>query len=99
MDSRTTADFTGNTYVYYGGGGFSWVVPYVAGLYCLCVQAFPDINPQIFYDMVYSTAAILWKYEISNGSLYQLRIVNPEKVVKYFQFFVSKAEEFINRAF
>lgn len=88
MDSRTTADFTGNTYVYYGGGGFSWVVPYVAGLYCLCVQAFPDIDPQIFYDQVYSTAAILWKYEISNGSLYQLRIVNPEKVIKYFQFFV-----------
>ena len=88
MDSRTTADFIGNTYVYYGGGGFSWVVPYVAGLYCLCVQAFPDIDPQIFYDQVYSTVAILWKYEISNGSLYQLRIVNPEKVIKCLQFSV-----------
>lgn len=55
---------------------------------CLCVQAFPDINPQIFYDLVYSTATILWKYDIPNGSLYQLRIVNPEKVIKCLQFSV-----------
>lgn len=87
MDSRTTADYTGNTYVHYGKGGLSWVVPYIAGLYCLCVQVCPDINPQTFYDLVYSTAAIVWRYDVLNGSLYRLRIAKPEEVIKCLQFF------------
>lgn len=46
MDDRTTADMSGDTYVYYADGGWSWVVPYVAGAYALCAQAEPDITPE-----------------------------------------------------
>ena len=33
---RTTADMSGDTYVYYADGGWSWTVPYIAGVYALC---------------------------------------------------------------
>ncbi len=39
MDGRTTADPSGNEgYVYYSKGGWSWSIPYIAGLYALHVK-------------------------------------------------------------
>lgn len=48
MDGRTTADMSGDTYVYYADGGWSWTVPYVAGVYALCCQVRPDMTPEEF---------------------------------------------------
>lgn len=51
MDSRTTASPTGpNDYVFYSSGGWSWSVPWVAGLYALACEVKPDITPQEFWS-------------------------------------------------
>lgn len=50
MDSRTTASHTGtDEYVFYRQGGWSWSIPYIAGLYALAAQANPAIAPKRFW--------------------------------------------------
>lgn len=56
MDSRTTASPTGiEDYVFYGEGGWSWCVPYLAGMYALAAQVKPDITPEQFWDTALQT--------------------------------------------
>jgi hypothetical protein len=51
MDARTTASPTGSDdYVYYGKGGMSWSIPYLAGMYALACQIDPDITSQEFWS-------------------------------------------------
>jgi len=60
MDARTTADFTGEEdYVFYPDGGYSWVGPYLAGLYALAVQVMPEITPELFWKTAYETSSEL----------------------------------------
>jgi hypothetical protein len=50
MDARTTASPTGDhAYVYYSVGGWSWSVPWIAGLYALACQVRPEITPETFW--------------------------------------------------
>lgn len=56
MDSRTTASPTGvNDYVYYSEGGWSWSIPYIAGMYALAAQVKPDITPEEFWSTALAT--------------------------------------------
>ena len=56
MDSRCTASPTGpDDYVFYAGGGWSWSVPWIAGLYALACQAQPDITPETFWAAAMKT--------------------------------------------
>jgi len=56
MDSRSTASPTGpDDYVFYREGGWSWCVPYIAGLYALACQVRPDITPEIFWAKALET--------------------------------------------
>jgi hypothetical protein len=56
MDSRTTASPTGNEdYVFYREGGWSWSIPYLAGMYALAAQVNPDITPDEFWDAALRT--------------------------------------------
>jgi hypothetical protein len=56
MDSRTTASPAGiDEYVFYRIGGFSWAVPYIAGVYALVVQADPTITPERFWALAVRT--------------------------------------------
>jgi hypothetical protein len=56
MDSRTTASPTGPTdYVYYRHGGWSWSIPYIAGLYALAAQVDPAITPERFWPLAMKT--------------------------------------------
>lgn len=58
MDARTTADFTtGDGYVFYTEGGWSWTVPYLAGVYALACQVDPDITPERFWALALETAS------------------------------------------
>ncbi|UCE47255.1 MAG: S8/S53 family peptidase, partial [Phycisphaerales bacterium] len=46
MGSRTTAAPNGiDEYVFYRMGGWSWAIPYVAGVYALAAQVDPEITP------------------------------------------------------
>jgi len=56
MDSRTTASPTGQSeYVFYRQGGWSWCIPYIAGLYALAAQVDPGITPERFWSLSIET--------------------------------------------
>jgi len=56
MDSRTTACPTGSDkYVFYRQGGWSWSVPYIAGVYALAAQVELDITPERFWSLAMKT--------------------------------------------
>jgi hypothetical protein len=56
MDSRTTAGPLGNDeYVFYRQGGWSWSIPYIAGVYALAVQVDPAITPERFWSLALET--------------------------------------------
>jgi hypothetical protein len=58
MDSRTTAAPTGDgDYIFYRHGGWSWVTPYLAGLYALACQVKPDITPDLFWKTALETGS------------------------------------------
>jgi len=56
MDSRTVAGFTGlQDYTFYRNGGWSWSIPYIAGLYALACQVDPEITPEAFWAKALET--------------------------------------------
>jgi hypothetical protein len=56
MDSRTTASPTGTEdYVFYRQGGWSWSIPYLAGMYALAAQVKSEITPEEFWDTALQT--------------------------------------------
>lgn len=56
MDSRCTASPTGTEdYVFYREGGWSWSIPYIAGLYALACQVRPEIRPEVFWAKAIET--------------------------------------------
>jgi len=56
MDARTTAAPTGaGDYTFHRQGGWSWVAPYLAGLYALACQVDPDITPELFWETALAT--------------------------------------------
>lgn len=60
MDSRTTASPTGiDDYVFYREGGWSWSIPYIAGVYALAAQAKPNITPDEFWSLAMKTGKMI----------------------------------------
>ena len=56
MDARATASPTGkNEYAFYGEGGWSWAIPYIAGMYALAAQVEPKITPERFWALAMKT--------------------------------------------
>ena len=56
MDSRCLASPTGDTdYAFYADGGWSWSVPWLAGLYALACQINPNITPEQFWAAALKT--------------------------------------------
>jgi membrane protease YdiL (CAAX protease family) len=81
MDSRTTASPTGTAqYVFYREGGWSWSIPYLAGMYALSVQADPDITPELFWATALRTGRTM---ELQHdGKTYQLGpILDPQALI------------------
>lgn len=81
-DFRTTASPTGtNDYVHYANGGLSWAVPYVAGLYALGVQVYPQLTKEIFMKAAHETATVRnCEYE---GEKFSMPLVNPANLINY----------------
>ena len=84
-DFRTTAaPNTPDAYVYYAGGGLSWVVPYVAGLYALGLQVYPPLTKEIFKE-AWEKTALEQDCEF-NGVKFKARgLAQPEKLIQYLQ--------------
>jgi hypothetical protein len=56
MDSRTTASPAGTgEYVFYRHGGWSWSIPYIAGIYALACQIDPAVTPDRFWQLAMQT--------------------------------------------
>jgi len=81
MDSRCVASPTGNEdYGFYRKSGWSWSIPYIAGLYVLACQVKPDVTPDEFWTTALKTGTTT-EFE-HEGKKYKLgKIVNPEKMI------------------
>jgi hypothetical protein len=56
MDARTAASPTGvSEYVFYAQGGWSWSIPYIAGVCALAAQVEPSITPDRFWALALRT--------------------------------------------
>jgi hypothetical protein len=81
MDSRTTASPTGaDEYVFYRRGGWSWAIPYIAGVYALAAQVDPKIYPERFWALAMKTGSTV---EVENkGSKMSLgSIAGPVELI------------------
>ena len=85
MDARATASPTGDhDYVFYASGGWSWSVPYLAGLYALACQVQPDITPELFWATALKTGRTIPRER--DGASYQLgSIVDPVALIEALQ--------------
>jgi hypothetical protein len=81
MDSRATASPTGTKdYVFYRQGGWSWSIPYLAGMYALSVQVKPEISPEEFWETALSTGKTI-KIQHS-GQYYAFGIIlDPQSLI------------------
>lgn len=89
MDFRVTAAPNGaQDYVHYTQGGLSWAVPYLAGLYALGVQVYPDLTKDVFLQAVRDTADT--KECSYQGTSFTARyVVNPTALINRLQKFAQ----------
>jgi hypothetical protein len=82
MDSRTVASPTGKEdYAYGRVNGWSWAIPYLAGMYALAVQVKPDITPQEFWDIALKTGKTIPLQHA--GKEYQLGVIlDPQALIE-----------------
>ena len=85
MDSRTVASPTGTEdYFFNRVGGWSWSIPYLAGMYALAVQVKPDITPAEFWDVALSTGRTI--HIGHNGKDYEFGVIlDPQALIKELQ--------------
>lgn len=82
MDSRCTASQSGNnSYVFYRVGGWSWSVPYIAGLYALACQVDKNVTPKEFWNKALETGDVI-ELEKNNKNYRIGKIVNPVKLME-----------------
>lgn len=81
MDFRTTADPTGEeNYAFYAYGGYSWIAPYLAGMYALTVQVKPDVTPDVFWETALSTSSELTVTLINEQYTFN-HVINTEGLI------------------
>lgn len=85
MEGITTASAIGSDgYVYYPQGGWSWSIPYIAGMYALACQVDQDITPSKFWRLALNTGDTI---EIEkDGKEFKLeKVINPERLLEQLQ--------------
>ncbi len=82
MDSRTTASPTGTEeYVFYRIGGWSWSIPYLAGMYALAIQVDPGITPKEFWETALETGRTIPIQH--SGTEYEFGVIlDPPALIK-----------------
>ena len=81
MDSRTTASPTGTEdYVFYREGGWSWSIPYIAGMYALATQVKPNITPEEFWETALQTGRTIQLQH--DGKEYEFGVIlDPQALI------------------
>jgi subtilisin family serine protease len=83
MDSRTTASpWDTEGYIFYRVGGWSWVAPYLAGLYALGLQVNPDLTPSEFATALYTTGDFLEVNDTDGNSFVLGPVLNAERFIE-----------------
>lgn len=69
-----------DSYIYYPNGGWSNVIPYIAGLYALACQVNYDVTPELFWSKALKTGEerIIEK----DGIEYVGKLINPAKLME-----------------
>lgn len=82
MDSRTTAGPGGkDEYVFYRAAGWSWSIPYLAGLYALAAQVDPSITPGRFWSLALESGHTITVEH--QGQTYSLSpIIDPNALIE-----------------
>lgn len=85
MDSRTTASEQGNRqYVFYREGGWSWSIPYIAGMYALATQVKPDVTPELFWETALQTGKTIQLQH--DGKEFEFGVIlDPQALIKALQ--------------
>ena len=81
MDARTYASwYDTDGYEFASSGGLSWSVPWLAGLYALCLQVDEDLTPEEFIGKAFETGTVQTvEYQ---GKQYELgTIIAPEALI------------------
>lgn len=73
-DARYLAGYgSSDDYCFFSDGGSSWLPPWLAGLYALCLQVDPDLEPETFLQYTYDTG-------YSDGNMQ--KIADPPKLIE-----------------
>jgi membrane protease YdiL (CAAX protease family) len=81
MDSRTVAaPADPHHYTFGRDGGQSWVPPYTAGLYALAAQVYPDVTPELFWELAHETGCPL-NVEHEGQTYYVGRMLDPGALI------------------
>lgn len=76
-DHRTTASHKSkDSYRHTGGGGISWAIPYLAGIFSLALQSNPNLTKEEIVQTIKDTATTNKK---------GLKIINPTEMIKSIQ--------------
>jgi hypothetical protein len=85
MDSRTTASPGGpDEYVFYREGGWSWSIPYIAGVYALAAQVKPSITPDEFWSLALETGRTI-QLQHNGETIAFGPILDPAALIKSLQ--------------
>lgn len=85
MDARTTASPGGlDEYVFYRMGGWSWSIPYIAGVYALACQVDPAITPDRFWELAMRTGRIV-QIEHEGRAFFLGPILDPASLIAALQ--------------
>lgn len=82
MSSRTVANYRGNReYEYDGRGGYSWSIPYLAGVYALACQADSKIDFETFLEIANETS---YSSDLEYNSKYYMTdmIIQPYSIIQ-----------------
>jgi len=85
MDSRAVASPTGaDDYVFYSEGGWSWSVPWLAGLYALACEVRPELTPELFWSEALATGRTI-TYPYRGGDITLGTIADPVALINRLQ--------------
>jgi len=84
-DSRCVAGpCSTEDYAYYRAGGWSWAVPWFAGLYALACQVKPEITPEEYWEVCLETGRPV-NAEYEGREMFLGNIVDPVAVIERLQ--------------
>ncbi len=78
--SKTVAQADGPAeYGFYPPGGWSSIIPYIAGLYALACQVRPDVTPDVFWEAALETGDPMTVRK--DNTAYAGKLVNPTRLL------------------